>query len=276
MKTVLINLTVSLFFLVNALPLFSQNEAYTHNQKKYSHEYIRFAIWWGQPVKYLFPEKLVKLGSGILRSDIILKNGYELMRVEASAAPSQFFRSLYDADVSYESFMNPRTLQMISMNYSLHEKNILRTITANFDTLQWTVVGKDIAYENKIIKKEKEKTASFDSTRILTDGIGAFYRFRLLSFNPKDTVAFEVFDPSVGLDTLKTIILYKETIETIFGKNTPCVVIVPIVDGYAVTSLQRDRFLLWVTNDDRKIIVQIQTAVAIGKITFRLEEYKKW
>lgn len=70
--------------------------------------------------------------------------------------------------------------------------------------------------------------------------------------------------------TAKVIVHHKETINTIFGEKE-CLVIEPVLAGEAIFK-QTGNIHIWITNDEHKIPVKLQSRVVFGNFTATLSE----
>ena len=76
-----------------------------------------------------------------------------------------------------------------------------------------------------------------------------------------------------GKSVVTKVLVHRiESIKTIFGK-TECLVIEPVMVSEAVFK-QTGRIQIWLTNDDSKIPVKMESKVTFGSFKAYLEEYE--
>ncbi len=125
-------------------------------------------------------------------------------------------------------------------------------------------------------RKGKAKTSegSYDIERYTNDIVSAFYFTRTLDWKNKkqgDKMHLENFFDGKTLP-LDVVFHKKETI-TVAAGTFDCIVIEPlVVDGGLFKS--EGNILIWLTDDELKIPVQVKTKVVIGSIVAELIEYE--
>ena len=93
------------------------------------------------------------------------------------------------------------------------------------------------------------------------DLLSAFYFVRTRDLVPGESIPINITVDGRNNDTIVHVLRH-ETITTIFGR-TECVVIEPAIQGEAIFR-QTDAIHIWLTNDDRKIPVLLQSKVIFG------------
>ena len=103
------------------------------------------------------------------------------------------------------------------------------------------------------------------------DILSAFYFVRNLDLTVGDSVFINVTVD--GKNVVTKVIAHKlETINTVFGK-TECLVIEPLMETEAVFK-QSGRISIWLTNDEQKIPVKMESKVTFGSFKAYLKEYE--
>src|SRR5690554_52477 len=103
------------------------------------------------------------------------------------------------------------------------------------------------------------------------DILSAFYWFRMQDAAPGDTLTVNVTTDGENYDAA-VVIDRKETIKTIFGQKE-CLVIEPILEGEALFQ-QTGIIYIWVTNDQYKIPVRLESKIIFGSFTATLSSAK--
>ena len=103
------------------------------------------------------------------------------------------------------------------------------------------------------------------------DILSAFYWFRMQNAAPGDTLIVNITTDGENYDA-GIVVNRKETIKTIFGQKE-CLVIEPLLEGEALFQ-QTGSIYIWVTNDEYKIPVRLESKVIFGSFTATLSEAK--
>lgn len=101
------------------------------------------------------------------------------------------------------------------------------------------------------------------------DILSAFYWLRKQEFAPGDTVRINVTADGENYEA-KVLVHGKETIKTIFGTKE-CLIIEPVLAGDAIFK-QTGEITIWITNDEHKIPVKLESRVIFGSFTATLSE----
>ncbi len=109
--------------------------------------------------------------------------------------------------------------------------------------------------------------------KVFMDVLSGFFYLRSLSISGKDSIYIDIFD-SDKFATVEIKILREEKIETFDGKEVSALLIKPELTTEGLFKRKGDIFI-WISNDDKKIPLRIETKVPVGKITAELKEYKK-
>lgn len=120
-------------------------------------------------------------------------------------------------------------------------------------------------------KKKEFKELRMEIPDNTQDILSAFYYVRNLDLAVGDSVFINVTVD--GKNVVTKVIVHKlETIDTVFGK-TECLVIEPLMETEAVFK-QSGRISIWLTNDERKIPVKMESKVTFGSFKAYLKEYE--
>ncbi len=109
--------------------------------------------------------------------------------------------------------------------------------------------------------------------KVFMDVLSGFFYLRTLSMSGKDSIYIDIFD-SDKFATVEIKVLREEKIETYDGKEISALLIKPELTTEGLFKRKGDIFI-WISNDDKKIPLRIETKVPVGKITAELKEYKK-
>lgn len=109
--------------------------------------------------------------------------------------------------------------------------------------------------------------------KIFMDVLSGFFFFRANPIDKNNSVYIDIFD-SDKFATVEVKILREEKIETHDGKEIRALLIKPELTTEGLFKRKGDIFI-WVSNDERRIPLKVETKVPVGKITAELKEYKK-
>ncbi len=132
--------------------------------------------------------------------------------------------------------------------------------------------GKAAYTETDVLKGAVVKTAETDIPACVTDVVGGLYRLRAMKMEPGQSVQIPT---SNGLKTanVKISALNREEVATKLGKFKTIRYEADVFNG--VLYRRSGRLFVWITDDDRRLPVQIQLRMqflTIGTITLQLEK----
>ena len=127
--------------------------------------------------------------------------------------------------------------------------------------------AKKITYINHLKKEE----AIFDMKGFLLDPLSSFYYVRKLPLEVGQSVYVDVFD-NKKIYQIEVQILKKESIKTPLGSFST-ILIKPIMKTEGIFDRKGD-ILIWLTDDEKRIPVQLKTKIAVGHINAILVSYK--
>jgi hypothetical protein len=105
------------------------------------------------------------------------------------------------------------------------------------------------------------------------DLLSAFFYFRTFPLDKNTPILLNIFDND-KFATIEVKILREETIETSEEKENSALLVKPELTTEGLFRRKGDIFI-WLSNDQRKIPLKVETKVPVGKITAILKEYKK-
>ena len=188
-------------------------------------------------------------------------NGRKSYRFAGTAKSTSVFAMFYAIEDWFETFVDFETL--VPVSYALHVKETkqLREVRTLFD---W--VAKKARYFDKKINDEnklEEKNEEWDIPDYSQNVFSAVYYLRTFDLKPGFKTQFRVAHEGKNL-ILNAEVVRREKISTAAGEfNT--VVIKPTISLDGKFSPVGDIYV-WVTDDERKLMVRIESKIKIGKI----------
>jgi uncharacterized protein DUF3108 len=212
-----------------------------------------FAV--GETLTYSAKLGLLTLGSGTLQvASIDSVRGYETFRFRFRLTGKTLFYSLDDvleSWVSTETFESHRFVQ----DFNENDKPKKRTYEIFPDSGYFREVGRDTTYATP--DDPLDDAAFFYFVRITPLEVGKTYTFDRYFRKDKNPVTIKVEK--------------REKMELPDGTDVPCLVLHPVIDTKGMFS-KRSETRLWLTDDSRRLPVQIRTRFNFGTITLRLKE----
>lgn len=196
-------------------------------------------------------------------------NGKKSYHFQVAGKSYGVFSSIYAVDDRAETFLDYETLLPYNMAIDVKESKKLSTIRSYFD---WKKM-KAFYWEKKITKKNGVEEKSFDwSIEPYAQNIfSAIFYLRTFTLTPGKVIQFKVADNKKNM-VVKGHVLRRETIKTDIGE-LKTVVIKPEVEIDGIFKPMGEVFF-WLTDDDRKFVVRIESKIKIGTIIASLKEIK--
>ena len=212
-----------------------------------------FAV--GETLTYSAKLGMLTLGSGTLQvAGIDSLRGVEMLRLRFRLVGKTVFYSLDDVLESWvatDDFASHRFVQDFTENGK--EKD--RTFEIFPDSGFYRETGRDTTYASP--KDPLDDAAFFYFIRITPLAVGQKYVFDRYFKKEKNPVTIEV--------------LKREKMELPDGSKVECLVLHPVIDTKGMFSKRSDT-RIWLTDDARRLPVQIRSKFPFGTITLRLKE----
>jgi hypothetical protein len=194
-------------------------------------------------------------------------NGKKSYHFSVGIKSNSFFSSIYAADDSAETFMDYDTLLPYNMAVDVKETKQLRTVRSYFD---WKK-KKAYFWEKKITKKSgvEEKKLEWNIDAYAQNIFSAAFYMRVFTLTPGKVIEFKVSDNQKNM-VVKANVIRRETLQTDIGE-LKTVVIKPEIAIDGIFKPMGEVFF-WLTDDDRKFVVRIESKIKIGTIVGSLKE----
>lgn len=197
-------------------------------------------------------------------------NGRKSYRFRIAGKSNSLFSNFYSVDDSAETFLDYETMLPYNMSISVKETKQLREIRSYFD---WKK-NKASYWEKKITKKHglEERQFEWDIEPYAQNILSAAFYMRVFPMEPGQVIQFRVADNKKNM-VVKGHILKREKLVTPVGEiNT--IKMKPEVEIDGIFKPIGDVFF-WLTDDDRKMVVRIESKIKIGTIIASLAEIKR-
>lgn len=197
-------------------------------------------------------------------------NGRKSYHFEITGKSNSFFSKIYAVDDKAVTYMTYDDLTPLNLQISIKESKQLSETRTLFD---WK--NMKASYWQKQVTKEhgeRSKKVDWDLVPFAQNVISAAYYMRVFTYEVGKTYQFKVADEGKNI-TFKGEVLRKEKLDTEIGKFDT-IVIKPVVTVDGVFKPVGD-ILVWLTDDDRKLIVRIESKIKIGTVVGKLKALEK-
>lgn len=196
-------------------------------------------------------------------------NNRKAYHFKVSVKSNSFFSKMYAVDDTAETYVDYETMLPYNMAIDVKESKQLKTVRSYFD---WA--KKKAFYWEKKIKKDnnnavEEKKYDWDIQEYAQNMFSAAFYLRAFTLTPGKVISFRVADNKKNM-VVKGHVLRRETIKTEVGELKTIVLRPEVQIGGVFKPMGDVHF--WLTDDERKMIVKIESAIKIGTIMGSLKE----
>ena len=219
-----------------------------------------YAASLGVPEKFIYDLRWAGIKAG--RASLEVRNDADHVKIRSTAQSASWVSVFYTVDDRVESTLLRKspdnTLLASQYRLKIREGRHRRDKEIIFDHDKRTAI---------YIDHLKNERKSFDVAPPVFDPLSGFFYLRSLPLSVGEPVFLTIFD-SKKVWNVKVQVLKKERITLPSGKvNT--IVVKPFMQSEGIFS-RKGEILIWLTDDEKRIPVQLQTKVAIGSITATL------
>lgn len=197
-------------------------------------------------------------------------NGVKAYHFELTGQTNSFFSKIYAVDDKVTTYMSYEDMVPLSLQISIKESAQLAETRTFFD---WKNMR--ASYWQKRITKEKGERShkvEWDLLPYSQNVITASYYLRAFKLEPGKKLAFRVADEGKNI-VFTGEVLRREKLSTEIGE-LDTVVIRPQVTADGVFK-PIGEILIWLTDDDRKFFVRLESKIKIGTIVAKLKSLEK-
>jgi len=199
----------------------------------------------------------ISTGTAVLAVlDAITINGEVVYPLLSTAQSGDFSSVFYPVNDRVESYLNVKGLYSHAIKVKQHEGKKRREKQIDFD---------QVAHTATQIKDGQHEV--FDIPPNVHDSLSSLYIFRTAVLTVGSSIFIDVHDSGKNWK-LEVAVLGKETVTTPIGTfDTIKVQTTPRYDGIF---FNKGSITIWVTDDDKKIPVQMKSKIKIGAVTTTL------
>jgi hypothetical protein len=211
---------------------------------------------------------VITAGSASLNSVKTEYKGQEAWKFYSIAVTNTFFDKMYKVRDYIESMATYDNLYSFRFTKKLQEGSYRQhRIHTNNLTDGLSV------YSNFNFKKNAFTDTELEIPTTTYDILSAMYKTRTLDLTPGQKVELNVTVDGKSYNAIVHV-LRRETIKTILGNKTNCLVIEPVLQGESLFK-QTGNIHIWITDDAKKIPVLLQSKVIFGSFKAVLTEITK-
>ncbi len=190
--------------------------------------------------------------------------------LQTTAKSASAFSWIYKVKDEVNSFVDYENFYPIRFEKKLREGSYRADLFTDYFPEDSLAKVETIRYDSDMEIKKRKK---YDVTvaPFCQDILSSFYYIRRFDLKVGESLFLTNHEKKKVYD-LEVIVHKKETVEVEAGKFR-CIVIEPIIKGEGLFK-KKGRLKVWLTDDDRKIPVQMKSEVLVGHITTELTKIK--
>ncbi|MCX7988257.1 MAG: DUF3108 domain-containing protein [Thermodesulfovibrio sp.] len=227
----------------------SNKNDYHDRFSKFINERMKFNIYW--------------MGIYAGSASVLVKGNSESIKISSEVNSASFISNFYYVHDKAESIVEkgkPKYFRLVQIE-GKHRGD---------KEIKFDYNSGEIIFINHIKNK---MSVHKGINKVFMDVLSGFFYFRTFPLDKNTSVFIDIFD-SDKFATVEVKILKEEVIETSEGKEAKAILIKPELTTEGLFKRKGDIFI-WISNDERKIPLKIETKVSVGKITAELKEYQK-
>jgi hypothetical protein len=226
-----------------------------------------FAYELGEELIFDLSYGFITAGSSSIKlNETVYNDSIDCLEVVSISKTNSFFDRIFKVRDRIDSIWDPQQNHSYKFSKNLREGSYRQQRIHYYYPEQNLTV-----YMKKDKKATKFSTESFEIPDNTHDILSAFYWARSQDFAVGDSLSTNVTVDGksyrAGLLVLRT-----ETIDSIFGEQE-CLVVEPVLAGDSIFK-QTGKILIWLSNDERKIPLKIESKIVFGSFKAILQEVK--
>jgi hypothetical protein len=221
--------------------------------------------WLGESMEFKVMFGFVPAGKARLAVlDTTLMGGQTVVRAVSSARSARAYDLIFKVRDSIETWFDADSVYSHQFRKQLHEGGYHDEKLVKFDLENWKVHWWDDGLEKPVL---------YVSPRV-HDVLCAGFKARMIPLIVGDTTVIATQDVNKSYQML-VITHARETIKTIFGE-VECLKVEPVFSSGGIFKKERGaRLFVWVTADQYRIPVKVQSRVSFGSFVAELDKYER-
>lgn len=197
-------------------------------------------------------------------------NGQKAYHFQMTGKSNSFFSKIYAVEDVATTYLSYDELVPLNLQISIKESKQLAETRTFFD---WKTM-KASYWQKKITKEkgERSKKLEWDLQPYSQNVISAAYYMRVFKYETGKTFAFRVADEGKNI-VFKGEVIRREKLETDAG-TFDTIVIKPTLTVDGIFSPVGE-ILMWLTDDDRRFLVRMESKIKIGTVVAKLKSLDK-
>jgi hypothetical protein len=195
--------------------------------------------------------------------------GNPVYHIRTTAESAAGFSWIYKVDDVIDSYMDKYRLFSWKFDKRLREGSYKIDLLIDYNPLDTLAKVEYTKYDRRMRIDEKSKY-NVVAPPYAFDVLAAFYYTRTQKLEPGKSISIVNHDHKKVYNLLVKV-HGLDTLETDAG-TFRCLVVEPLLRGEGIFQ-QKGRLVVWLTDDELKIPVQMQSEIAVGSITAELEEF---
>ena len=218
-------------------------------------EHLVFEISWGGIIAGTAVQEVTRSADGII--------------ITSTAHSADWLSLLYKVDDRIEAVMGKGEEGRLFGAPRIYRENIKEGRSRFHKEVTFDHVGRSAQIVNFLDKSTK----SLEITPITFDSLSCFYFVRMQPLEPGTSFYIDIFDGK-KLHKTEVKVLRREELETVVG-TFKSIVIMPVLQTGGIFSKTGDLYI-WLTDDERRIPLKMQSKIRIGSITAALVGGSYW
>lgn len=218
----------------------------------------------GEKLSFNVKYGLVSAGTVSMEVQSSTYQGSPVWYLNTTARTYPFFDSVFKVRDKVESWWDKKTLLPYKFSKTMEEGSYRQRRIHVYDQQKKTTT-----YQKWSFKQGIWKTEELPLTVPTQDALSVIYRIRYMDLTPGRPIKINVTTDGRSVST-DVLVHRREKISTIFGMIN-CLVVEPRLKGEAMFN-QKGNMLFWLTDDEYKLPVKMESDVTIGKFVIKLND----
>lgn len=222
--------------------------------------------WKGEQLKYALYYSFIKVGTAYIKNrGLVDVNGRQAYVIQTSAFSASVIDSVFKVRDINLSWLDAQNFYSLGYSQSLREGRYQRD--------EWVLFDYDTnTYRGEVVKKSGKRSFSGTLTTRVLDMLTSLYFVRGQNLENGKDVVFDILNREEQYPLIVKVI-GRETVKTPAGKFK-CVIVEPQFRGEGIFVSKGKSLKVWLTDDERKLPVKMETEVFIGSVSAELLEYQ--